>query len=271
MHKGWRRLAFISVQKLPLKARRYLYRASKFLLESSDGRSYDPDLNGEYRFLRYLAGLNSAPVFLDVGCNEGDWTAAAINSSLRCQVFGFDINDKVREVYSARFRGNERVELISAGLGSSIGIFEAAIAPIEESGGSFVGSHIGGPTNYEKTLVRLETGDHFISDRDLASVQLLKVDVEGFELEVLKGFSSSLRNRKIVAVQFEYNYAVAMRQKCTLVDFQNFFQALGFEIGQLRQSGVDFKFSEQWLDFESGPNYVAFPKEMVPVDQRIDF
>ncbi len=49
------------------------------------------------------------------------------------------------------------------------------------------------------------TLDSFAKAEKVKNISLLKIDVEGFELEVLKGASQLLQDRKIELIQFEFN------------------------------------------------------------------
>ena len=57
-------------------------------------------------------------------------------------------------------------------------------------------------THHAVSIVSL---DDFIGNRALAPVDLLKIDVEGNELEVLRGARQSLQKGTIQAIQFEFN------------------------------------------------------------------
>lgn len=52
--------------------------------------------------------------------------------------------------------------------------------------------------------VTAETLDQFCSERAISCIDFLKIDVEGHELEVLKGAKSMLRDGKIAVIQFEF-------------------------------------------------------------------
>jgi FkbM family methyltransferase len=47
--------------------------------------------------------------------------------------------------------------------------------------------------------------DTFVSDRGIKQIDLLKIDTEGHELSVLEGAQRLLRDRRISAIQFEFN------------------------------------------------------------------
>jgi FkbM family methyltransferase len=55
--------------------------------------------------------------------------------------------------------------------------------------------------------VRIATLDSYCRDQGIPHIDFLKIDVEGYELEVLKGAAESLRLGHVAVVQFEYGGA----------------------------------------------------------------
>lgn len=65
-------------------------------------------------------------------------------------------------------------------------------------------SHISTAEETGGVVVPAITIDAYLEETGLKKVELLKLDVEGFELSALRGADASLRNRRIEAVYFEY-------------------------------------------------------------------
>ncbi len=65
-------------------------------------------------------------------------------------------------------------------------------------------SHIGGAEETDCVEVPALTLDSYIAERGIGRIDLLKLDIEGFELSALQGSRDSLAARRIGAVYFEY-------------------------------------------------------------------
>jgi FkbM family methyltransferase len=65
------------------------------------------------------------------------------------------------------------------------------------------------------------TLDSYIAEKDIDRVDLLKLDVEGYELRACRGVEASLRSGRIQAVYFEYfeKYLIRVSQPGALIDF----------------------------------------------------
>jgi hypothetical protein len=96
-------------------------------------------------------------------------------------------------------------------------------------------------------MVQLQTVDEVMAQHKLETIDLLKIDVEGHELDVLKGATQGLRGNRIGVVQFEFG-GCNLDTRTTLQDFYYFFKPFGFQIGLVQPAG-----RVQWL-----PRYDEF-------------
>lgn len=148
---------------------------------------------------------------IDVGANVG------LMTSLMSHCVGPNGRVIAFEPHPLVFRGlRANAELFRASGGAHIDLHEAAVgnregraqlsfdrAAFERNGGiARVGQKSNTPpsANEESVEVRVRTLDEVIGERRIA---LLKVDVEGCELEVLEGARRALHERRISAVLYE--------------------------------------------------------------------
>ena len=95
-----------------------------------------------------------------------------------------------------------------------------------------------------------------MAEMGIGHIDLLKVDAEGADLAVLRGFLTMLRRRAIDVVQFEYGYACVIA-RALLLDFYELLEGCGYLVGRLSPRGIDF--APYRLESENffGPNFVA--------------
>ncbi len=58
--------------------------------------------------------------------------------------------------------------------------------------------------NFTKEVIKMDTIDNYCLQNKIAHIDFLKIDVEGFELNVLKGAKQLLQNNSIDFIQFEF-------------------------------------------------------------------
>lgn len=129
-------------------------------------------------------GAPHVPQVVDVGANLGYFGLRA--ASHGCSVVMLEPNPVLAALIAASIEANswvDRVQIINAGVGNAPGVmrFRDAAQP------SLAHLEPDGPDTASLPLVPVVTLDALLRERDLRDVLLLKVDVEGFEQNVMRG------------------------------------------------------------------------------------
>jgi FkbM family methyltransferase len=144
----------------------------------------------ELRLIEHLLRQIKDPVFLDVGANIGHHTVFA--STLAQKVYSFEpypaVFNKLKEKIEINNLNN--VVLLEFALGDSNAELEYSIPLGANTGtGSFL-FHEG--KGEKRVLFQVKVGDEVIKSLDLAKVNFIKIDTEGFESLVLQGLKHTL-------------------------------------------------------------------------------
>jgi FkbM family methyltransferase len=120
--------------------------------------------------------------------------------------------------------------------------------------------HIGVQMDRRET-VRIDTLDSLRAGLGVDRIDLLKLDVEGHELDVLRGATETLRRRIIRLVQFEFG-GCNLDTRTTLQDFFYFFGEVGFDLSLVQPSGKLRRLPRYGEIYEQyrTTNYVAAPR-----------
>jgi hypothetical protein len=103
---------------------------------------------------------------------------------------------------------------------------------------------------------RTRRGDDYAREAGIERIDFLKIDVEGMEERVLRGFSGMFDRQAIDVVQFEYG-RVNILNRFLLRDAYEFFTACGFVVGKIYPSYVDFRDYALGDEDFLGPNFLA--------------
>lgn len=143
--------------------------------------------------------LKPGMVAVDVGANIGEITMAAANRvGPSGKVFAFEPMSPLFARLQEHVESNnlDQVTTVQCGLSDQTGSAQLFSASETFHDGT---EHKGLGTLYSSTaratpseIIKIDTLDRFIEDNDLAQVDLIKIDVEGAELPVLKGASNVL-------------------------------------------------------------------------------
>lgn len=77
--------------------------------------------------------------------------------------------------------------------------------------------------------IKVVTGDDFCKKNNVDQIDLLKIDTEGYELEVLKGFTEMIAAGKIRAIFCEVGFDKSNKRNTFLNDVLNFTSDRGFQ------------------------------------------
>ena len=88
-----------------------------------------------------------------------------------------------------------------------------------------------------KILLDIKKGKDYIIDNNIKNIDFLKIDTEGYELNVIKGFEDYIENIKII--QFEYG-GTFLDNKTKLIDVINYLEQKGFhKFSYLTSNGTE--------------------------------
>jgi FkbM family methyltransferase len=193
------------------------------------------DSSGEGRVIADLP--SQEPVIFDVGANIGQYCVMVKSISPRARIFSFEPAQAARTRLKERVREFDGVTVLDYGLGESEQHLElfldqpcATTASAYKEGLAAIGT---APTFSESVHVRRL--DHVVQELGVQHIDLLKIDVEGHELAVLKGAGQKLRDGSISAVQFEFGpFSVYSR-----THLRDFFEILsGYEIYRITEHAL---------------------------------
>jgi FkbM family methyltransferase len=149
-------------------------------------------------------GLRELPIrtIIDVGANEGQFARKARSAFPDAQVHCFEpIPDLCRKIESWAAKQNGRVQVHNLALSSGKTTAEFHINDRDSIASSLLSPDQDRAHEYHTISVAVDTLDNVADEIDWRQVALLKIDTEGFDLEVLRGARQSLARISAVIVE----------------------------------------------------------------------
>lgn len=221
------------------------------------------ETNGEKEFLiqclQKLKSKNKSLIIFDVGANIGECIEALQNELGRfpCEIHAFEPTSACMEHLRQQNFSND-VILNHFGLSdkkSKARIFfdkeRSGLASLYKGDISDFGVFLNQTEDVELIDAR-----SYLLEKQISKIHLLKLDIEGNELNALKGFGDFLTPKKIDFIQFEYGGA-NLDSFTTLKMLFDYLEERGFVIGKvLPRGGSIASYSRQMENFLNS-NFVA--------------
>ncbi len=224
--------------------------ARGYYLAYMNAENYGHRSNGEIYLLDALQQFEFQTIF-DVGANQGGWTDAALERWSDAQVHAFEISRPTADKLRKRLDGHPRVIINGFGLSDRAGDIEIQHFPDFSTSTTTQTEKLKPQWDSEILPAEVQTGAQYLADAD-ADIALMKVDCEGHDLAVLRGFGDAVH--AIPVIQFEFN-EFGLSGGVVLKDFYDCLP--DHRIGRLLPHGVAFAAYESKPDVGLPGNFVA--------------
>ena len=177
------------------------------------------NLTGEKRFIKLIG--KEINFSIDIGANVGKYTKLLL-AETNSEVIAFEPLPKAfEELKEIEKNFSSRLNVYNFGIGNKNSNLELNYSTEKSELASFIEdldklSFIDSKNN-KKIIVEVMTLDSFFKKYEQTykekEIDLLKIDTEGFELEVLNGASETLINKKPKFIQIEFNWHQLFREQ----------------------------------------------------------
>ena len=165
-------------------------------------------LSGEDAVARRIIGSveNNDGLVLDIGANEGEFTDLVVNASKKLRVISFEPHPITCGRLRQRFAKNPRVQIMDCAVGREAGTID--LFDYDEIDGT---EHATVFRDVIEKTRRAKASQHTVKVVTLDSlefegeIELLKLDVEGFELAVLQGAKKTISTKRPHYLLIEFN------------------------------------------------------------------
>ena len=220
----------------------------------------------EQKLVRKL--IKKGMTIFDVGANIGDYTKLfSLLTGDDGNVHSFEASyqtykklKKIKEDYGLNNIFFENVAVYSDNTEVTLNEFQE-----EYSAWNSIGFPVmDDPNNPQKIVpiifsnkVRAIKIDSYCKERNISTIDYLKIDIEGAEIYALKGASELLKEKKIKYLQFEISQKMLEGIEVEAIDVFNFLHSMDYECHEITEEG---EIGERALGSSSFyENYIAFP------------
>lgn len=227
-----------------VKRRRNIVRLKKARSEENGLTIYHID---SLELLEIIKKDLSNPIIYDIGAHIGTWASLALAIFPNAEIQCFEPFPEHAKKCSELFSNTPNVKVHAVALGSSNYDDDFNVASSTDAS-SFLDLSDDCKQKYhlsvtKKIKISVKKLDDYIIDNHLNEPNVLKLDIQGFELEALKGASETLKKADYILA--EVSFTELYKGQAYFSDIVCYLQPYGFELCALSESTALGKLLEQ--------------------------
>jgi FkbM family methyltransferase len=195
---------------------------------------------------------------IDIGGNIGEYTAELHHKNPHCEIHTFEPSITNIEKLNNRFSTNKLIKILPFAVSNISG----AATLFSNQPGSGLGSltkrkleHFNIDFNVKESISTIRFEDYWLNQLNRRTIDIVKIDIEGHELDALSGFGQALNFTRVI--QFEFG-GCNIDTRTYFQDFWYFFKDNNFDIFRITPLGLEkmvrYKESDE---FFSTTNFIA--------------
>jgi len=199
-------------------------------------------------------------VIFDVGANDGQSISRFKKVFPNSKIYSFEPDSEIfkkLKIFSQKFRN---VKIYNQGLSSKNGqsVFYSygydkisSILPLDKNSKLFKSRKLalGQKKNFfKKKKIEIIKLDTFVKIKKIKRINVLKIDVQGFEPEVLRGSSEFLKKSKVDIIELEIILGFGYLKSISFFDIEKNLNKFGYKLISLNYSSNVISFSNYQVD-----------------------
>jgi FkbM family methyltransferase len=176
-------------------------------------------------------------VIFDVGAHLGETCTVLREHYPPAEIWAFEPIPKTYRELEEIAGDLPRIHLLNHALGAVDGSAQM------EARGTSGNNHVIGEDEEPKRVkdVPIARGDTFCGERGIDQINYLKIDTEGHDLQVLRGFQKMLSDFKVDLVEVEAGMNSKNNKHVPLEHFKGYLEPMGYYIFRLYEQAPEFR------------------------------
>jgi len=207
----------------------------------------------ENKSIKKLVGSDLDLIVFDIGANKGDWAYAFSQIFRNSKIFCFEPHPDSFDIIKSRLQKHKYIEIVNLALSNVVGKTPLYTIKNLWGGASIIPDAVN--KHIYPVEVNVTTLDEFCRLHNIMP-DVIKIDVEGAEMLVLKGGINTIQRVKIV--EFEFGMT-QYKLKLYFKDFFEFFSENGFQIARIsRKRIIKVPIYDPSEEYFRTTNYIAY-------------
>ena len=196
--------------------------------------------------VKYLFENDDITLF-EVGVNKGGIVDLFLSMPNNVNIIGLEPNIDLFSFLKNKYKDVDNVELYNNALSDEKGTLDFHITKSDNLSSFIEPSEktTEALSVRERVAVEVVSGDEFCELNHSEKIDVLSINVQGFEKKVLQGFSKSFENRRIKSIIVEIDFSDRYEQS-SFYDIESIIKKYGFYLFEINQIKKDNSQNEKY-------------------------
>jgi FkbM family methyltransferase len=182
--------------------------------------------------LQRFRGTRALGAVFDVGANTGQTLKALLRYAPEADIHSFEPTDGAFAALQAKYTGRANVRLHKMALGSRAETLELQVRADSELNTLVAAAAEAGEGSRTQTT-EVATVDDVVAANGISHLDLLKLDVQGWEMEVVRGAARLIADHNLLFVLAEMTFRSDQREMQQFTELHDHLEARGFVLSGL--------------------------------------
>jgi FkbM family methyltransferase len=174
---------------------------------------------------RFRKDSKQVRIIFDVGANIGQTALSYLKNFPDAEIFSFEPISETFQQLRANVYGKSGVKCFNLAMGRESGSIQVQLQSCSLFNSL---SNKGNYATGRAEIVRVVSLDEFLEEKQIPHIDILKIDAEGFDLEVLKGGTKFLQSAKDVFLYIETTFRREDNDHTNFDEIHSFIYDYGF-------------------------------------------
>jgi FkbM family methyltransferase len=178
-----------------------------------------------YDVQRFI-GTRALGIVFDVGANRGQTLQQLLRFAPKAQIYSFEPASETFALLEKSFTGRSNVHLLNLAVGASPDRMALQVGADSE-----LNTLVRRPScEAASQMVDVTTVDAIVAANGLSHVDLLKIDVQGWEMEVMRGAATLIANHNLLFVFAEVAFRADQKEMQQFAELHSHLESKGFSL-----------------------------------------
>ena len=249
-----------SLKKILIRFIKKIISLSGYELRGIKSKVAHNDYNAIHKFLISEVLKCEEPVIFDVGANDGESIERFKKIFSKSKIYSFEPDDNAFQRLKKNYYNKENIEIFDFGISNRDGNQQfysydhdkiSSLMRLDANSKLFKSRKIAKNSgeDFEKLKdIKIVKLDSFVKDKNIPRINILKIDVQGYEPEVIEGAKYLIENNKIDIIEMEIILGYGYSKSISFYDIEKNFSKQEYKLAAINYDSNIISYSNYQID-----------------------